>query len=241
MKLILLLGLIFLAAGCAGLGQTISDVVPFMDSPTKYSDVPQMSSPAERKYQRMNRSQMEEEAQLQADAGSMWVMEGQSSYLFAQNKARKEGDSLNVKLEGAGQKQVETKVTVIKKLLKELEAQKMRRPASMGAAKPAETPAAAAAATPADGTAAADPKAEGKPDLSDVAVIPAKITEKTPDGLYRVKGSQPLMIDDREFKVILTGLIKADDYTDEGVSSSKLIDPQYDVVSIRRNGRSALE
>ncbi len=225
--------------GCSTIGEKVSDVVPFLDSPVRYSDSPQMSSGAERKYKGMNRSQMEEDAELQAQAGSMWMMEGQTSYLFVPNRARKEGDSVQVKLEGAGQKQVETKVVVIKKLLKQLEEQ--NRGASMASSTPSEDASRAPASANAANAASPQKPSEDKPDLSDVAVIPAKITEKTPDGLFRVKGTQPLMIDDREFKVIMTGLMKADDFHEEGVSSNKLIDPQYDVVSIRRTGGSFIQ
>ena len=215
------------------MGDKVSEVVPFLDNPVRYSESPQMASGAERRYQSLNRAEIEDSAELQANAGSMWMMEGQSSYLFLPNRSRKEGDSLQVKLEGAGQKQVETKVVVIKKLLKQLEEQNRgNRLSEAEAESPSRSPASAGAAKKPE---------EDKPDLSEVATIPAKITDRTPDGMYRIKGSQSLMIDDKEFKVIMTGVLKPDDYNDEGVSSSKLIDPQYDVVSVRRSGGSFIE
>jgi flagellar L-ring protein precursor FlgH len=216
--------------GCANVGDTVTDVVPFLDNTVRYSESPQMASGAERKYQSTSRAEIEDSSELHANAGSMWMMEGQSSYLFLQNRSRKEGDSLQVKLEGSGQKQVETKVVVIKKLLKQIEEQNRG-----GRLAGSETE------SPSRGPASTTPQKkpeEDKPDLSDVASISAKITDRTPDGMYRIKGSQPLMIDDKEFKVIMTGVLKPDDYNDEGVSSNKLIDPQYDVVSIRRSGGS---
>ena len=94
---------------------------PSEDIGPKYSETSQYTAPTDRQYKRMTRSKMEEESELQSNAGSLWVMDGQQSYLFAQNKTRREGDILNVKLEGAAMKQVETKVSVIKKLLKQLE------------------------------------------------------------------------------------------------------------------------
>lgn len=231
LRCFLLLVLAWTFSGCSTIGDKVNDVVPFLDSPVRYSESPQMASGAERKYQSMNRAEIEDASELQAQAGSMWMMEGQTSYLFLQNRSRKEGDALQVKLEGAGQKQVETKVVVIKKLLKQLEEQNRGTRLSENESDPSRAPASTPAKKP----------EEDKPDLSDVAIIPAKITEKTPDGMYRIKGSQPLMIDDKEFKVIMTGILKADDYNDEGVSSNKLIDPQYDVVSIRRSGGSFLQ
>lgn len=216
------------------------------DSP-RYSDTPDLGVPTDRQYKRMTRNRMEEESELGASAGSAWVMEGQGAYLFAQNKMRKEGDLLNVKLDGPALKQVETKVTVIKKLLKQLEDEQTRQrqqeeealknklaqsesgdraPASEKKPEPViAAPVAAAAPEKEDGTA-------------DVDIIPTRLIEKLADGNYRVKGQQPFMIGKREYKVIVTGLIRPEDFNDEGINSGKLLDPQYDVVSIRRNTRN---
>ncbi len=202
----------------------------------RYSDSAQMSVPTDRQYKHMTRNRMEEESDLGSTAGSTWVMDGQGAYLFAQNKTRREGDILNVKLDGPALKQVETKVSVIKKLLKQLEEQEklqqqppvdVRAPASEGAAAPVAKK--------------EEPKKdekEEKEDLTEVQTIPARIIEKLPDGNYRLKGAQPFMIGKREYKVIVTGMIRPEDYNDEGVSSQKLLDPQYDVVSIRRNTKN---
>jgi flagellar L-ring protein precursor FlgH len=64
--------------------------------------------------------------------------------------------------------------------------------------------------------------------------IQTRIVERLPDGNYRIKGQQPFMIGKREYKVIIVGLLRPEDYNDEGINSSKIIDPQYDVVSIRK-------
>jgi flagellar L-ring protein precursor FlgH len=179
-------------------------------------------------------------------------MDGQGAYLFAQNKARREGDVLNVKLDGPSQKQVETKIAVIKKLLKRIEEQKLQQQ------KLAENPGGDAGANPegqkqdvsrspastgAPGTAAAKPavaKSQSAPQEKDdepvdIPTVQTRIVERMPDGNLRIKGSQPFMLGKREYKVIVTGLIRPEDYNDEGVSANKLLDPQYDVVSIRRN------
>jgi flagellar L-ring protein precursor FlgH len=42
------------------------------------------------------------------------------------------------------------------------------------------------------------------------------------------------MIGKREYKVIVTGLIRPEDFNDAGIISEKLLDPQYDVVSLRK-------
>lgn len=207
----------------------------------RYSENPQMNVPANRQYKRMTRSRMEDESDLGAQAGSMWVMEGQGSYLFAQNKARREGDVLNVKLDGPSLKQVETKVGVIKKLLKQLEDQKA---AEMGGGLAAagegadRAPASATAATAAPAAKPEEKKDDSKEELANIQQITTKIVERLPDGNFRVRGAQPFMIGKREYKVIASGLVRPEDFNDEGVSSTKLIDPQFDVVSIRRNPRN---
>jgi len=196
----------------------------------RYSENPQMTVPSNRQYKRMTRSRMEDEADLGSQAGSMWVMEGQGSYLFAQNKSRREGDVLNVKLDGPSLKQVETKVNVIKKLLKQLEEQEQAQ--LNGGLAAAETD-----ATRAPAAVAAKPeekKDDAKEELANIQQISTKIVEKLADGNYRVRGAQPFMIGKREYKVIAAGLVRPEDFNDEGVSSTKLIDPQFDVVSIRR-------
>lgn len=207
----------------------------------RYSENAQMGVPTDRQYKRMTRNRMEEESDLGSSAGSTWVMEGQGAYLFAQNKTRREGDILNVKLDEPARKQVETKVSVIKKLLKQLEEQQMqeqqppidvRAPASEGAATTAAAP------PPPKKEEKKEDKDDGKADLADVQTIPTRIVEKMADGNYRVKGAQPFMIGKREYKVIITGMIRPEDFNDEGVSSVKLLDPQFDVVSIRRNTKN---
>lgn len=232
---IVLLSLVLLSS-CSSLqgmfgNNIVTEKLNLADRPPKYSDNPQMGTPADRQYKHMTRGKMEEDSNLQSNAGSMWVNEGQSSYLFVQNKSRKEGDVLNVKLEGPALKQVETKVGVIKSLLKQLEDQEKAEAARRTMAA-ADTDGRAPAS--AEAPKKEEPKKEEKEDLSDLQLVPTKIVEKTPEGNYRVKGAQPFMIGKREYKVLVTGIIRPEDYNDEGVSSTKLLDPQYDVVSVRR-------
>lgn len=230
-----------LSTGCATVNDFVTSLkgkeenppLEKINSAPRYSDAANMKVPTDRQYKRMTKNRMEEESELQSNAGSAWVMEGQGSYLFAQNKMRREGDMLTVKLDGTAQKQVETKVSVIKKLLKQLEDQEKgaQAPLSNGLAAAGDANRApAAAAAP-----AADAQKDDKEGLADVQAIPSKIVEKLADGNYRVKGQQPFMIGKREYKVILTGMLRPEDFNDEGITSQKLLDPQYDVVSIRRN------
>lgn len=239
-----LIVIVSLLTGCASfkswIGENISENVPFVapEPGIRYSDAPQAGSVQERQYKHMTKAKMEDESELSSSAGSLWQMEGQTSYMFAQNKSRREGDTIAVKLDAPAMKQVETKVTNIKTLLKELEQEENRRKKNqsfdvpMAEAKPADAKDGAARA-PAAAAKVEKPKEE-KIDLADVENIQSKIIEKMPDGNYRIKGSQPFMIEKKEYKVIISGLIKPEDFNDAGISSAKLIDPQYDVVSIRR-------
>ncbi|UOE99921.1 flagellar basal body L-ring protein FlgH [Bdellovibrio reynosensis] len=200
----------------------------------RYSDNQNMGVPTDRNYKRMTKNRLEEESDLGANAGSTWVMEGQGAYLFAQNKMRKEGDLLNVKMDGPAMKQVETKVSVIKKLLKQLEEQEQQQLNNSLAANATGDRAPASAEAKKPEAPKADEK-EDKASLDEIKSIPTRLVEKLADGNYRVKGQQPFMIGKREYKVIVTGLIRPEDFNDEGISSDKLLDPQYDVVSLRRN------
>lgn len=205
----------------------------FFNSLTKYNENPNHGVWGNRQYKKTTKSQLEEDSDLDSRAGSLWVMDGQQSYYFSQNKIRKEGDFLNVKLEGTAFKQVETKVNVIKTLLQELEEQEKEPKGldKLAENKPAEnkdvrTPASEAKKTPS--------KEEEKGELAEVGPVQTRIIERLADGNYRIKGQQPFMIGKREYKVLVVGIVRPEDYNDEGISSSKLIDPQFDVVSIRK-------
>jgi flagellar L-ring protein precursor FlgH len=192
-----------------------------------------------KQYRRMNRQRFEEEADVKADAGSLWVMEGQGAYLFSQNQMRMVGDLLNVKIEGAPRSQLQTKTKVISSLLARLEAPQQRGLASTGAAPAPGAPAAAPAADPAAAgkadEAAAKPGDAPKNDGPfNVTVVPTRIIEQLKDGSYRVRGMQPFMIGKREYKVIVTGVVRPEDFDDAGIEAAKLLDPQFDIVSSRK-------
>lgn len=231
MKFLIVLFTLFITTSCASLlnkDETEGD--PFLNSLTKYNDNPNHGVWGNRQYKKTTKSQLEEDSDLDSKAGSLWVMDGQQSYYFTQNKIRKEGDFLNIKLEGSALKQVETKVNVIKTLLQELEQQENESTMSkIAEAKPAESKDIRAPAAEAK-----KPKEEEKGELADVGPVQTRIIERLADGNYRIKGQQPFMIGKREYKVLVVGIVRPEDYNDEGISSAKLIDPQFDVVSIRK-------
>lgn len=247
----------------------------------KYSAEPNYAPVSDRDYRRMTRQKMEDDSALNAGAGSLWVMEGQTSYLFAKNKQHRTGDPTQIKVEGAALKQLEMKVTTIQDLLNQLEEQKKqaeldrkkmeeeqkkaefeqqrlaeiekekekiadgdlagkdateeqiqkmaeenvnkRMPAAVEDPKAKKTEVAAAPAA----------KKEEKVDLKDIEFIPSRIVEKTPEGLYKVSGQQMMTIKKRPYKVIATGIVRPEDFDDQGISSSKMLDPQYDIIHIK--------
>jgi flagellar L-ring protein FlgH len=240
-----LFSVLLLCSGCASLGKALKAWMgggdedpgrPKISTPT-FSDQDNLRANSDKQYRRMNRSRFEEEADLKADAGSLWVMEGQGAYLFAQNQTRMVGDLLNVRIEGQPKTQLQTKANVIKKLLDRLESP-MRGLASVKPTAPATpaAPAAADAKKPADGAEkpeGAEPVAKNESPFG-VQTVPTRIVEQLKDGSYRVRGMHPLMIGKREYKVIVTGIVRSEDFDDAGVDSSKLLDPQFDIVSSRK-------
>lgn len=236
----------------------------------RYSELNNMAPPSDRQYKRMTRKKIEEESELYSSAGSLWKMEGQTSFLFAENKHRREGDPTVIKMEGAALKLIESKVAVVQDLLKQLENQKLRSeedaikaeaekrrlsqleeekilraqkiargeividPMEEQMKELSTTGDKSAVATRAPAGTAAKVEKDEKVDLKDVESIPSRIVEKMSGDTYRIRGQQYLTIKKKPYKVIATALIRAEDFKDGGVSSSKLLDAQFDLVHIKR-------
>jgi len=81
-----------------------------------------------------------------------------------------------------------------------------------------------------------DQEVDGKKDEKreeikfDVAEVAARITERYGDGSYRIKGMQTFMISKKEYKVMVTGLVKPEDINDGTVSSVKVLDSKFDII-----------
>lgn len=248
------------------------EVVPVIEAEIEtYSKNTQLIPAVDRNYKRMTKARMEEESDLHAGAGSLWIMDGQKSYLFAQNNKRREGDPTSLKVEGNAMKQVQLKINTIQDLLNDLEEQrrqaeldqkkeeaekkrladveiekekildgenppeekmaleqaekivKERKPAAVEVVKPTKV------------------EKDVKVDLKEIEMIPSKIVEKVDGGLYRISGFQTLTIKNRPYKVIATGLVRTDDFSDQLVSSNKLVDPQFDVIHLKKEAKSEIE
>lgn len=231
---------------------------------TKYSEISNFSPSSDRQYKRMTKEKLEEDSELHAGAGSLWVMEGQTSYLFAQNKRCREGDPTALKVEGIAMKQVQMKAETVKDLLIELENQKKMAEEKKRKEEEAQKRLAdietekrsILAKNEADNEELAQTMAEqritdrkpasvvvveppkdpnaDKINFKDVATIPMKITEKLDNGQYRISGQQFITIKNRPYKLIATGVVRGEDYDDQMISSEKLYDPQFDLVHIKK-------
>jgi flagellar L-ring protein precursor FlgH len=210
----------------------------------KFSQTPDVPPPVKRQYKRTTRESIANESDLDSKAGSLWVMEGQGAYLFSQNVVRLVGDPLAVTLEGDPKDQLQSKANVLRKLLAKIEDRqkaKLRAPAANddGSDDSADKDKTAKDGKDKKDKAAANTTAAPPPTDQDLAVkiVPTRIVERTLEGNYRVKGSQPFMIGPREFKVIVTGIVRAEDFNEEGISATKLLDPKFDIVSARREAQ----
>ena len=238
-------------AGCASFNRKLKNMlggntpsqeqIKQTSTVTKFSDSVDVAPRVKRQYKRTTKESLSEEAALDSKAGSLWVMEGQGAYLFSQNVVRLVGDPLAITLEGDPKDQLQSKAGVIKKLLAKIEERqklRMRLPASDDSGKDdadkdkdktddkAKKDKAA--------TAKADPPADEKAAELAVKIVPTRIVERTLEGNYRIKGTQPFMIGSREYKIIVTGIVRAEDFNEEGISATKLLDPKFDIVSARK-------
>lgn len=237
MRIIRSLLLVFMAShlllGCASFGKSLKG---FLGGDTEKkvtkSGVSQQAVgkiDKNKNYKRVNHESLQEESRLGAGSGSLWIERGQGAYLFAQNTNRLVGDLVNVEIEGQAKKQIETKVNVIQSLVDKIKAQQeARRLAALkgqsSGKSQAKTKKAPAPAAPAKG---------GQQEKFDVKTVPTRITDVLRDGSYMVEGDQPFMIGKREYKLVVKGIVRQEDFDDQGIKADTLLDPKFDIVTNR--------
>jgi flagellar L-ring protein FlgH len=255
--LLLFLGLLTLTS-CASFGRKLKAFVGGEDTTAitsaerasaRFSNTPNLPVDQKRRlYRRMTKDSFEQQGMLEEGSGSLWVMEGQGSYLFSQNIIRVVGDLVNVQLEGGPRSQLTAKVDVIKKLLEKTRKDTKRELASAAeAAQKAQEQQKDQNAKPEGAQiqtiATSDPNRRDRdddkddevdPGSFDVGLIPARIIEKSNDGSYRIKGSQQFMIGRKEYKVIVTGMVRSGDIDSDTIQASKVLDPRFDIVSMKK-------
>jgi flagellar L-ring protein precursor FlgH len=267
-SLILLLVAVMLLSGCTSFGKKMKayfageqekkpEVAKQINETGEPFDRDSMGQIPPRQYGRMTREKFESEAQVGPRSGSLWRNEGQGAYLFAENNFRLVGDLLSVKLDGAPKEQLVSKAKIIRDLWKKLDSQ--RSPASAkgkqggpapaaGGDTPAPAPAPAATADGKSPEGGAPAQAGVNPDEIDanseekplaVEVVPTRVVGRTADGNYKVEGSQSFMIGKREYKVLVAGIVRAQDFNDEFVGATRLMDPKFDIVSTKKTPAAA--
>lgn len=245
--------------GCASFNRKLKSFLggknqEVVSKSTTFSENPDMPPNVRRQYKRTTKESLADSSALDAKSGSLWVMEGQGAYLFSQNIMRLVGDPLAVTIEGDPKDQLQSKTNVIKKLLAKIEERRKARLRNLAAKKEG------AENEKADGE-SGDEKSKDKggkekdqktagnqqnqeksfeEELGDfnVKTVPTRIIERTLEGNYRVKGSQAFMIGTREYKVIVTGIVRAEDFNDEGIPATKLLDAKFDIVNARGTGEA---
>lgn len=227
----------FSLVGCASFGRGLKGL---LGGDTSSKESPKKRGPSSvgkiaknKKYKRTDHESIQERSKLGAEAGSLWIERGQGAYLFTQNTRRLIGDLVNVEIEGQAKKQIETKIKVISDLIERIKAQqeakklaaqeRNRKPASTKKGKKV----AAASAPPSPPAAKPDNK-------FDVKIVPSQITEITKDGSYVIEGDQPFMIGKREYKLAVKGIVRQDEFDDQGISAERLLDPKFDIVTAKR-------
>ncbi len=217
---------------------------PMPEPEKKYSSTPNYINTPARVYKRTTKDSLSRDAKLQQEAGSLWVMQGQGSYLFAQNNLRMIGDLVNVDIDGEPKKELEQKVETIAFLLKRLEQRRLeferkqeeRRLAMMKEREDKESEGRNPASTPKEEEKKEEEKSELEDFKFDIKKVATRIKERMFNGNYRVEGSKGFLIGDKEYRVIITGVARAEDIVGESVNSSNLIEANFDIVSTLRKG-----
>jgi flagellar L-ring protein precursor FlgH len=262
MKLLTLILISFQMTACAGFGKKLKNLMKgdgFVEDtspqkPFSFADSQNYKKGEQRKYSRMTKDQFESEARVASNEGSLWIMEGQGSYLFSQNVVRMVGDLLNVKLEGSARTQVDSKVTVIKKLLKKIDSPQRRlaseeegksddkekgkdaKDSKDSKDKTSDAKDSKDKKDPAKDGAIAKTEDDSSKDENNLGLdlVPTRIIQRLPDGNYRIKGAQSFMLGKREYRVVVTGIVREQDFNDDGINSQAILEPNFDVVSVKR-------
>jgi flagellar L-ring protein FlgH len=67
-----------------------------------------------------------------------------------------------------------------------------------------------------------------------IRTVSTRIMEIQKDGNYRIRGEQPFMIGKREYKLLVAGVVRAEEYNEKGMSAESLIDPVFDIISDKK-------
>ncbi|MCC6277701.1 MAG: flagellar basal body L-ring protein FlgH [Oligoflexia bacterium] len=218
-----------------------------------FSQQPNLMTGKDRQYKRVTKDNFSDEQLMEESSGSLWKKEGQGSYLFSQNNLRVFGDILNVEIQGKTAENLTAKLKLLKQAWAKLDAPPkiQRTVASDGRPKPkrpapeSENPTAAGADSnqmgegpPAAPVAVKDGES-GKPEekAENFDLVPCRITEKNADGSYRIKGVQAVFVGRREYKILITGIVRPDDVSSDKIASTQILDGKFDLIAGNKDGR----
>ena len=246
-RLLSLATVLLMTTGCSSLGKKWKELISGGSAPqakatsqrapssTSYSQQKSLVPTTYRKYKRVTHKDLTDQSRLDSGAGSLWVMEGQGAYLFSQNIVRMIGDPIAIRMEGEPKEQLTRKAEVVSNLLKQLEERrKLARLRAKGQSPKKKTDAPTQnpqAANPDLAAAANRTPASKDTGPFSVKSVPTRIVERMVDGNYRIRGMQPFMIGSREYKVIVSGIVRSEDFNEQGISATQLLDPKFDIVS----------
>lgn len=213
---------------------------------------PNFGNYQDRQYKRVTKQSFAENQQLEETSGSLWKREGQGSYLFAQNNLRLMGDVINVDVDGRVSENLNSKVAGLKKSQSKFDFQprpqalprvsRVPRPEGedergiAGAnGQPNQAPPPAPVAKTQTPPAVEPPKTDDKKENMKFDPVTCRIVEKNQDGSYRIKGSQLLVIGRKEYKLIVSGVVRADDINTDTIAASKIIESKFDLVATNRD------
>ena len=233
----------FLGGGDNARRRSSSRVPPTV---TKYSDNPDMGPRVRRQYKRTTKESLADESGLDQKAGSLWVMEGQGAYLFAQNPMRLVGDPIGVddrrRTQGAAARQNRRDQRFAR------QDRGTTKGTATGSGGGKQRQASGRTQGPTDkekdeGKRRRKGKEDGrqqsrtKATRFNVKIVPTRIVERTIEGNYRVKGSQPFMIGSARVQGHRHGRRARRGFQRRGNRRrANLLDPKFDIVSIKRAG-----
>ena len=192
---------------------------------------------APKRVRQVTRKSLEDESRLGENNGSLWTSRGQGAYLFHQNNNRIIGDMLNVEMDGEPKKQIETKVKTIAELMSKRKRKNFRKIVARKKRKLVRKGSKRMIASKKDKEKKKiKTKVEGK---FDVKTVPTKIVGILKDGSFRVFGSKAFPIGKKNYQVLVSGIVRQEDFDDEGIGAEQLLDPKFDIVSakMKRNVR----
>ena len=184
----------------------------------------------DRKYKRVTKDNFsDDQASSKKMPGSLWRKEGQGSYLFAQNNLRMIGDIVSVQVEGKAAENLTDQTDDDQTRPCKLEPPIVRKIASVpspGVPRP-ENKEAKADANQAGNQQAPENAQEEKTEentreqIGKFDDVPCRIIEKNVDGSYRIKGQSPVYVGRREYRLIVTGIVRPEELAMDAIGSGE--------------------